>query len=500
MTGQLLLRTEKVTKMFGETVALNQVSIDIFAGEIHGLIGENGSGKSTISTIINGIQDKTSGKIYLDGKEYAPRTSIEANRSGVSMVAQEMSTIEDLTVAENIFFGNEALFTKKGFIDKAAMNKKAAEYLEAYQLDNINPASEITNYNFEQRKLVELVRAIYFNPKLLVIDETTTALSQDGRNELFRVIRKLKEEGAAIIIVSHDLQEVLSLCDRITVLRDGNLVKSVINHGITENDLKMYMIGREFNGKYYREDDFKEISKEVVMEVKGATVKGKLENINFELHKGEIIGIGGLSDSGMHDLAKVCFGAQKLDSGSVRLVHKNVVLKNIKQAIQNDVAYTSKNRDQEGLIVQASISDNICLGSLDHLAGKGWISPKRVKKLAVDYAGRMKVKMNHVDQFVSELSGGNKQKVVLAKWLARESDILILDSPTRGIDVMVKASIYQLMQELVASGKSIILISEEIMELMGMCDCLLVMKDGKISGELYRKDVFSEEKIIHYMI
>lgn len=502
MPGELLLKTEKLTKQFGETIAVNQVSIEFYVGEIHGLIGENGSGKSTISSIINGIQEKTSGEMYLDGKIYEPKTSIEANKCGVSMIVQEMSTIEELTVAENIFFGNESLFTKNGVINKKKMNEQAKEYLTFYQLEHINPADDISSYNFEERKLIELVRAIYFKPKLLIIDETTTALSQDGRNELFRVIKDLKKQDVAIIIISHDLQEILGLCDKITVLRDGELVTSRKNENLMENDLKMFMIGREFTGKYYREHNPHDnhVSDEVVLEARDINIKGILKDINFELHKGEILGIGGLTDSGMHDLGKACFGALKLDKGYVKLVEKNIIIKNIRHAIKNNIAYTSKNRDQEGLLIQAGIKDNTCLSSLDKLSAGGYISPKREREFAQKYADQLKVKMQNVDQYVAELSGGNKQKVVLAKWIGRDSEILILDSPTRGIDVMVKVAIYQLMIELTKAGKSIILISEELMELIGMCDNLLVMKNGKLSGKLSRQDDLSEEKIIHYMI
>lgn len=500
MAKQLLLRTEELTKVFGITTAVNKVNFEVYAGETHGLIGENGSGKSTLSNMITGIYPQTSGKMFFEGKEYSPKNQIEANSHGVSIIVQEMSTIETLTVAENIFFGNENMFSRRGAINKSAMNAKAKEYLTALGLEKINPGHDISECTFEERKLIELVKATYFEPKILVIDETTTALSQEGRNNLFSIIDKLKSKGTAIIMISHNLQEILELCDRITVLRDGVLVNTFINKGIGENDLKSYMIGRELSHKYYREDNGKPISQQSVLEADGISVNDVLHDVNFKLFKGEILGIGGLTESGMHELGKVLFGAIRPDKGAVRMTEKNQVINGIRMAIKNDIAYTSKNRDQEGLIIQSSIKDNVCISALDKLSKLGVIRPRKEKDFTESQVTQLQLKMENINQFVSALSGGNKQKVVLSKWLARGSDILIFDSPTRGIDVMVKASIYELMQKLTEQGKSIIMISEELTELIGMCDRLLVMKDGRITGELHRCDVLTEEKIIHYMI
>jgi ribose transport system ATP-binding protein len=501
MERRLLLETKNLTKVFGQTVAVDEVSIEILSGEIHGLVGENGSGKSTISSMINGIYPPTAGEMLLEGEPYSPKSQIDANRRGVSMIVQEMSTIEDLTVAENIFFGSEDLFTRGGVIRKKEMNAKAKEYLEAYGLSRIQPENDITRYSFEERKLIELVKATYFGPKLLVVDETTTALSQDGREELFQVMAQLKSQGTTVIIISHDLQEILGICDRITVLRDGKHVVTIEKTPqTTEDELKTYMIGRELSGHYYREDSGREIAPDPVLTVKDLEVEGCLHQISFDLYRGEILGVGGLTESGMHELGKALFGAIKPTSGSVTLAGRRKPITSISQAIENEIAYASKNRDQEGLMLQASIMDNVCISSIDKLVRFGLIPPRKERAFAEKETLRMKTKMESVDQFVSALSGGNKQKVVLAKWLAHDSDILILDSPTRGIDVNVKASIYELMQQLVSGGKSILMISEELMELIGMCDRLLILKDGAISQELLRTDGLSEEKIIQHMI
>ncbi len=500
MSEQILLKLENITKKFGNITAVNSVSFDIRKGEIHGLIGENGSGKSTVSSIISGLYPCTSGKMLLEGEAYEPTDLICANEKGISIIVQEMSTIEELTVAENIFLGKEKGFSRAGMIRHGQMNQKAQELLAAYGLEHIRADEPVEKYGFEERKLVELVKNTYFHPKLLIVDETTTALSVEGKRELLKSVWRLKEEGTAIIIISHDLNEIIELCDRITVLRDGSFVTTIENEGTTEDELKKYMIGREMEGHYYRNDMETHMDGKEVLKVENVSVKGVLDRISFELHQGEILGIGGLTDSGMHELGKVLFGAMKKDSGRVTVQKSGHEIEKISGAIREGIAYTSKNRDREGLVLNASIRDNISLGNWRLIQKRKLISPKTEYAFAETHAKAMQTKMEHVDQFVSTLSGGNKQKVVLAKWIAQNPDILILDSPTRGIDIKVKSSIYSFMQDLVKEKKAIILISEEILELIGMSDRVLILKNGKISSELLREDTLTEEKIINCMI
>ncbi len=500
MNASALLQIRELTKVFDQTVAVDRVSMEILPGEIHGLIGENGSGKSTITSMMAGIQKPTSGEMLLEGKPYRPGNQLEANRCGISIIVQEMCTIEDLSVAENIFFGNEEQFMRFGMVDKKRMCARAGEELAKFGFGSINPAEDVSSYSFEQRKLIELVKAAFFTPKLLVVDETTTALSHEGREQLFRVIKQSKELGTAIVIISHDLPEVLGLCDRITILRDGRHIATIPNRDVSENALKTYMIGRELTGAYYRQDTDSHIAGKVVLKADSLSLAGSLDSVSFELHQGEILGVGGLTESGIHELGKVLFGAVRPDRGGVTLDGDGAPLAGISQAIRKGVAYTSKNRDQEGLVLNASIMDNVCLGNFDQVEYKGVITRRSERRFADAEVERLQIKMENALQFVSHLSGGNKQKVVLAKWLARGSDILILDSPTRGIDVKVKAAVYQLMQELTARGKSIIMISEELVELIGMCDRLLILRKGAISGELLRSDGLNEEKIINLMI
>ena len=387
-----------------------------------------------------------------------------------------------------------------GIKNTNAMNKKATELLKQYGFERIKAADIIDNYNFEDRKLVEIVKATYFNPKIVVIDETTTALSQEGREELYKHMNRIRESGNTVIFISHDLPEILEKSDTITILRDGVYIDTVKSKDVTEDDLKRLMVGREVTGDYYRADYGEKVSDEVVLSVKNVTVPGLIEDVSFDLHKGEILGFGGLSESGMHEIGKAIFGASYDRTGTVQLAD-GTQINDIPGAIKHSIAYTSKDRDNESVVLNQSIGDNICLPSLDSLANKlHLLSDKKLREFSNQFAKQMSVKMVTVNQFVSELSGGNKQKVVLARWIGKDSDIVVLDSPTRGIDIKVKQDIYQLMNQMRKNGKSIIMISEELMELIGMCDRIIIMKDGKISGELERDEAMDENSLITMMV
>ena len=357
----------------------------------------------------------------------------------------------------------------------------------------------IDQYNFEDRKLVEIVKATYMKPKILVIDETTTALSQNGRLELYKIMDAIRADGRSVIFISHDLGEVLTHTDTVSVLRDGEYIGTVNAADATEDDLKRLMVGREIGSAYYRTDYGTPVSDEVVLTVKGVTVPGEIRDVSFELHKGEILGFGGLSECGMHEVGKAIFGASWNREGSVTL-RDGTEIRDIPTAIRHSVAYASKDRDNESIILNESIRNNVVLPSLEELASHNLLYGPKLTKFADTHAKQMQTKMQSVKQFVSDLSGGNKQKVVLARWIGKNSDILVLDSPTRGIDVKVKQAIYALMEQLKEQGKSIIMISEEIPELLGMSDRIFVMKDGRISGEFLRSRELSEEDLIKKMV
>lgn len=498
MGKDIVFRVENLCKTYVTTKAVSDATIEFYKGEVRGLIGENGSGKSTVSSMIMGINKPDSGKMLFEGRDFLPGSMTEANDAGVAILMQEMNTIPLLTVAENIFIGKEQEFKKGGVINKREMNRQAQALLKKYGMGEVDASMDIGQLSFEDRKIIEIIKAMNTNPKILIVDETTTALSQKGRDMLYKIMEDMKAEGKTIIFISHDLQEVIDKCDTVTVLRDGVVVHNIeIDETTDENQLKLMMVGRELQHKYYREDYDKVVSDEVVLEVENVCVPKILNNVNFKLHKGEILGIGGLTSSGMHELGKVLYGAKKAKSGQI--VRNGKKITNIRSALRSGVAYISKNRDQESLMLIASIKDNIGLPSLKKM-GKGLLTNKKIEAFAKIGTDKLDVKMSGLDQFVLFLSGGNKQKVALATWICFEPDVMVLDCPTRGIDVKVKAAIYQLIEDLTKQGMSIIMISEELVELIGMSDRILILNNGEIKGEFNRSRDLSEEMIIEYLI
>ncbi|MBQ9438521.1 MAG: sugar ABC transporter ATP-binding protein, partial [Lachnospiraceae bacterium] len=315
--SEVRLQIKNVSKTFGITKAVQDVSFEVMKGEVHALIGENGSGKSTLTNMLTGIYTIGSGTFILDGKEVRPKNQVEANNEGISIIVQELGTLSGLTVAENIFLGHEDMFVKAGIKNTNAMNRRATELLEQYGFGRIKAAAMIDDYNFEDRKLIEIVKATYFNPKIVVIDETTTALSQEGREELYKHMNRIRSEGNTVIFISHDLPEVLAKSDSITVLRDGVYIDTVKSAEVSEDDLKKLMVGREVSGAYYRADYGEKVSDEVVLSVKGVTVPGQIKNVSFELHKGEILGVWGLLGSGRSELFNTILGIDRMVEGKL---------------------------------------------------------------------------------------------------------------------------------------------------------------------------------------
>lgn len=502
MDRQCLLETKGIYKSFGPTRALVDVNLQVNRGEVRGLIGENGSGKSTICSIIAGAQNADKGDMLLKGKPYMPNGNVDAQKQGISMVVQELGTITGISVASNIFLGNLDRFTKNGFLSIGKMNKAAKEILTDLGVPETDPAMMVQKLNFEDRKIVEIARAMYSEPDVLIIDETTTALAQKGRTLLYKIIRKMQKANKAVLFISHDLEELMEICNSITVLRDGNFIDTLTKEEMTIPQLRRLMVGRELSGNYYRTDCDGGYDDEVVLDIQRVTTGSMVENFSAQLHKGEILGIGGLSDCGMHEIGRAAFGIDKPITGCVVLKAdgKEIRITNPGIAIDNRMGYVSKDRDKEALILNASIKENIVMPSLDLLKKCTYISRAREDKMSNTLIETMEIKCYSNRQYCSELSGGNKQKVVFAKWLANESNVFILDCPTRGIDVGVKAKMYALMYELKKAKKSIIMISEELPELIGMSDRILIMKDGQVSGEFTRMESPSEHDIIRYMI
>ena len=686
---QPIFKASHIVKQFGPTIALNDVDIEIYAGEIRGFIGENGSGKSTMSALMTGIHQKTSGTMWYHGEVWEPSSMIEALNGGIGIIVQENGTISEISVAENIFLGELGQFAgvnyfesrkiedfsplfdldisaleqiktkyaallagktgaeakkllaqaheelsaeytrlsdqlkadsarkKQQIVDefndqaeaafaafsrqleainqkydenaekldevivkrrrandiseakrsykrqiKALQNqtymkldwlKKDAQSLKNCYLNNYNDLKVIIEnktlrkmkdgvlnavfglfvngkklrkhagyalskigvndirpevitaaYDMQQRKLIEIAKCLNKDPEIFIVDETTTALSETGRNLLYRKMEELKRRGKSVLFISHDLDELMEKCDTLTVLRDGNIVAN-LDKAKGEFDaelIKRYMIGRELRGDYYRSDYDGSYSDQVVLRMVDGIQGTQLRHVNLELHKGEILGIGGLSECGMHTLGKALFGNVKIEGGFVYTgPNLDELVRSEDFAMSRRIGYLSKNRDVEALALKTSIFDNIAIASINNIARFNFLVTRGSEKKLVDRQVReLQIKCNSAEQLVSTLSGGNKQKVSFAKWIANDSEILILDCPTRGVDIGVKQFIYQLLYQMKLEGKSIIMISEELPELIGMSDRILIMKDGQITKEFTRSKDLTQEQIIEYMI
>ena len=693
---QAIFKATNIVKRFGPTIALNNVDMEIFPGEIRGFIGENGSGKSTMSQIMTGIYERTSGSMEYHGVDWNPTSMVNALEGGIGIIVQENGTIPQISVAENIFLGELHKFSGVNYffkyklesfskyfkIDLTKYDAKANNYLEAYKKLLENPKAnkkeikklrkeakdqlkpihkelvsllrnhqasdykdyvdgyhkeaatlfeelqadlakiekkytkiyELTNdlklenrrysnevstrnkayansvknlktryfrflesqeqdfkslvnkhsnvmkklreenydssrekfkrgllrfvfglfvnrkklnayaqkalndigayhilagipcgaYDMQSRKLIEVAKCLNKNPEIFIVDETTTALSETGRNLLYTKMNQLKSEGKSVLFISHDLEELMDKCDTLTVLRDGNIVADLTKSKgeFDPEAIKKFMIGRELKGDYYRSDYDGSYSDEVVLKIIDGIYKRDLKHINLELHKGEILGIGGLSECGMHSLGKALFGNIKLEGGFVFTgANLDVLVKNEVTAMKHKIGYVSKNRDREALALNSNIFDNIAIASINNVAKLNLFVFKKDEKKIVDKQVKgLQIKCNSAQDLVNTLSGGNKQKVSLAKWLGNDSEILILDCPTRGVDIGVKQFIYQLMYKMKQEGKAILMISEELPELIGMSDRILVMKDGEITKEFTRSPELSQEDIVNYMI
>ena len=499
--SEVLLEVKEMYKNYGPITALKNVDLKVCRGEVHGLVGENGSGKSTITSIAAGMQPATSGEMFFKGEPWNPSSMIDAQHKGVAMILQEANTIPSCTVAENLFAGRENEFSKFGFVNSKKMNKAADEILDKFGITHMRGKDPIDRFGFEDRKLVEIARAVDDETEILVVDETTTALSLDGRQILYKLVEDMVKRNKAVIFISHDLDEILEKCTILTVLRDGEIRGVLNSEEIHAEDslgtIRQLMVGRDIGDKFYRSDYDPSCSDEVVLEyvnVSGPNVK----EFNLKLHKGEIVGIGGLSGCGMHEVGKMGFGMENVDKGHIRSEGKEI--SSAKEAIENSIGYISKNRDTEALILQGRIDTNITMASLSDVAKAGFVSPKKKKEIAKEQIDLLEIKCKSGKQWVNTLSGGNKQKVSFAKWMAKGSEILIMDCPTRGVDIGVKQAMYELITQMKREGKAILMISEEMSELIGMSDRLIVMKDSKISKEFTRSESLSESDVIEYMI
>jgi ribose transport system ATP-binding protein len=495
-----ILEVRGLCKSFGPTVANRDIDFTLRRGEIHGLIGENGSGKSTLISQIAGLYGSDSGTMTLDGAAYSPRSPLEANAARVSMVVQELGVVGSLPAGVNVFLGRTGQFSKFGIVNLKALTRAAREQFEKWDLPPVDLGGLMGGMMIETRKMIELARAMSIDPEVLILDEITQSLSYNNRGKLYGLLKRFKDMGRSAIVITHDVEELIEITDRITVLRDGGVAGVRVSSDTNPDEIKRLMVGREISGGYYRSDDAPDYDEDApVLSARGICVAGEIEDVSFDLHRGEILGFCGISDSGIHTVGRALYGLERLTGGELRLDGER--LGSPTKSLRRGMAYVPKDRDSDALMMNASVLENMSLPSLCELTGRAWfLSPGKMRELAGRMAQRMQVKCRDVFQPMSDLSGGNKQKVNLGRWLAKDIRVLILDCPTRGVDVGVKAYIYSLMKEAKTSGIATILISVELTEALGMADRLCVMKDGRLKVVIPRGEQFTEHSLIEVMV
>ena len=481
MSHPVILEMKGIVKSFGPVKALKGVDFDLRAGEVHALMGENGAGKSTLMKVLTGIHDANEGTIHYNGKQVAYSKPKEAMEDGIVIVHQELNMMNHLTVAQNIFIGREE-FRHNLLIDDGASIKKAKKLFDLLKLD-INPTEKVGNLTVGKQQMVEIAKALSMDAKVIVFDEPTAALTESEINELFVIIDDLRAKGVGIIYISHRMDEIARITDRVTVMRDGEYVGTVNTKETTKDEIIAMMVGRTIY------EDPKAASAvaddaPVVLEVKNLNAGSSVKDVSFQLRKGEILGFSGLMGAGRTEVARLLFGADKKESGTIFVNGKEVTINSPQDAIREGIGYLSEDRKRFGCIVDMTIADNTVMTNLDKYIKGGLINDGEIVKVSDEFVKQLRTKTPSSKQLVRNLSGGNQQKVVIAKWLEQNSDILIFDEPTRGIDVGAKSEIYTLMNTLVAQGKSIIMISSELTEILRMSDRIVVMCEGRKTGEL----------------
>ncbi len=490
MKKEIILSVKNITKSYPGVIALDNVTLDIVKGEIHAIAGENGAGKSTLIKIITGAIQADRGEIELDGVKHKGFSPHEAQAElGISAIYQEFTLIPELSVAENVFFGKEL---EKGiFINKKQMHRETENILSKLGV-KINPGVLVKNLSVAYQQIVEIAKSLSQEVKILIMDEPSAPLTTNEVDHLFHLVRTLKNQGVTIIYISHRLPEIFELSDRVTIMRDGKLIITMDTEKTDRKELINYMVGREL-GESYPEKTY--VSNEPLLEVRSLSTKKLLKNINFKLHKSQILGFGGLVGAGRTELARALFGADPIICGEIFVKGKKVLIKSPSGALEHSIALIPEDRKQHGILAEISVKKNITFSTLKRLTKFGLISDKKEKSIAASFKKRLRIATPDLEQKVKNLSGGNQQKVVLAKWLATQCEIIIFDEPTRGIDVGAKQEIYELIKKLAKEGKGIIFISSEMPELLGMSDQIIVMREGEIMGS-FEKGTATQHAIL----
>ncbi len=490
MNEDIILEIKHITKQFPGVKALDDVSLQVRRGSVHALVGENGAGKSTLIKVLTGIYVRYEGEIWLNGERVSFENPSQAKAKGISVVHQELKLSEPLSVTENIFLGN-LLKTKAGLVDWKSMNRRARELIDSLGVE-IDVHARVASLTVAKKQIVEICKSIMHNCKILIMDEPSATLTNKELDILFGIIRKLKSDGTTIIYISHRLEEVFNLADEISVLRDGMHVATVPTSEIDKNGLVRMMVGREVNAEYPRSGV---VPGDVVFAANHIVRKDVLKDISFEVRSGEILGIAGLVGAGRTELVRAILGIDQMDSGEVLLYGKPVRHKEFTSAIRNGFGLVPEDRKLQGVTLGFSIKANVCMTNLKKIVRHGVICRDLENRYAKEYAKKLRIIAPSIDTEAEFLSGGNQQKVVIAKWLYRDSSILIMDEPTRGIDVGAKREIYELICDLARQGKTIVMISSELPELLGICDRVIVIHEGRLVGELTH-DEATQDKVM----
>ena len=492
MNKEVFLKTNDIGKNFNSVMALRDISLSFYSGEVHALMGENGAGKSTLLNILTGSLQPDQGKIFFKGKNVKLSTPIEARKLGISIVHQELSMFPEISVMENILVGR--LPNRLGFLSKRQMMKIVEEYLQKFKVE-FHASVLVRNLSVSQQQIVEVIKALFVDARVYIFDEPTSALGGDDVERLFDIIKELKKQGKAVIYVSHKFNEIFQISDRISVLRDGQLIGTGPVQDYDSPTIVKMMVGRTLD-RIYPEKNLIQ-SNEVIFQVKNLNAGSKCKNVSFQLRKGDVLGLFGLIGSGRTEIARAITGLEKRQSGDVFLSEKPVHIRSVQDSIEHGIYYLTEDRKQQGLFLKMSISDNLTVTRLKEISKNGLVSNKKIKKISIESVNMLRVKANSISQLVMRLSGGNQQKVMIGKWLSMHPKVIILDEPTRGIDVGAKAEIHQLLRQLANQGIGVVMISSELPEIIGLSNRVIVIRDGMVTCELTGEDI-KEELIMSY--
>ena len=493
--NDVLVLMEGIEKSFPGVHALSQAKFELRTGEVHALVGENGAGKSTLMKVLSGVYHKDAGHIFYKGHEVEIPNPRAAQHLGISIIHQELNLMPHLTVAQNIFIGREPRQRARLLLDEAAINRQTEQLFEMMRL-KLDPRTKVADLTVAKQQMVEIAKALSFNSEVLIMDEPTAALTELEIDELFRIVRDLRARGVGIVHISHRLEELKQISDRITVMRDSRTIDTVHTQDATIDQIISLMVGRTI---YESTPELPETpSQEIALEVKGLNRGKVLQDINFQLKKGEILGFAGLMGAGRTEVARAIFGADPYESGQIFIKGQAVQIKRPIDAVQHGIAYLSEDRKRYGLALGLDVETNIALASLREFVNRlGWVNTTKTRQTAEQHIQSLAIKTPGLKQRVKNLSGGNQQKVIIGKWLTADTDILIFDEPTRGIDVGAKSEIYRLLNELAQQGKAIMMISSELPEILRMSHRIVVMCEGRITGELTAGEA-TQERIMKY--